>query len=111
MPINTLCNKLAIDYHSSPTGEFDNCFRLDSQASIYFQCNRTYDYICQISSPGVVHIQTASDADAIEVSLKMVEESDVYLGIYAHRYGYRWRGNRGSCWMACVQAHCQLTAA
>ena len=30
----------------------------------------------------------ASDADAIEVSLKMVEEADLYLGIYAHRYGY-----------------------
>ena len=30
----------------------------------------------------------ASDADAIEVSLKMVEEADIYLGIYAHRYGY-----------------------
>ncbi len=31
---------------------------------------------------------TALDADAVEVSLKMVEEADIYLGIYAHRYGY-----------------------
>ena len=30
----------------------------------------------------------ASDADAIEVSLKIVEEADIYLGIFGHRYGY-----------------------
>jgi len=30
----------------------------------------------------------ALDADAIDASLRMVEESTVYLGIFAHRYGY-----------------------
>jgi tetratricopeptide (TPR) repeat protein len=30
----------------------------------------------------------ASDHDAIEESLRMVDESDVYLGILAHRFGY-----------------------
>jgi hypothetical protein len=31
---------------------------------------------------------TALDANAVEVSLKMVEEADLYLGIFAYRYGY-----------------------
>src|SRR6266568_6911049 len=30
----------------------------------------------------------ASDADAIAASLKMVDEADIYLGVFAHRYGY-----------------------
>ncbi|HEY6410742.1 MAG TPA: DUF4062 domain-containing protein, partial [Ktedonobacteraceae bacterium] len=30
----------------------------------------------------------ASDADAIAESLRMVNEADIYLGIFAHRYGY-----------------------
>lgn len=30
----------------------------------------------------------ASDAEAIEVSLRMVDQADIYLGIFAHRYGY-----------------------
>ncbi len=30
----------------------------------------------------------ASDADAIEASLRLVDQSDVYLGVMAHRYGY-----------------------
>ncbi len=30
----------------------------------------------------------ASDAEAIEASLKMVDESEIYVGVYAHRYGY-----------------------
>lgn len=30
----------------------------------------------------------ASDSEAISVSLKMVNEADIYLGIFAHRYGY-----------------------
>jgi len=30
----------------------------------------------------------ASDADAIEASLKMVDEAEIYLGIFAWRYGY-----------------------
>ncbi len=31
---------------------------------------------------------TALDSDAVAVSLKMVEEADIYLGIFAYRYGY-----------------------
>ena len=30
----------------------------------------------------------ASDAEAIEVSLEMVDKSEIYVGVYAHRYGY-----------------------
>jgi tetratricopeptide (TPR) repeat protein len=30
----------------------------------------------------------ASDADAIAVSLKLVDDAEIYLGIFAHRYGY-----------------------
>ena len=31
---------------------------------------------------------TALDGNAVDVSLKMVEEADIYLGIFAYRYGY-----------------------
>jgi hypothetical protein len=31
---------------------------------------------------------TALNADAIDVSLRMVSEADIYLGIFAYRYGY-----------------------
>jgi tetratricopeptide (TPR) repeat protein len=30
----------------------------------------------------------ASDAEAISASLKLVDEADIYIGIFAHRYGY-----------------------
>lgn len=30
----------------------------------------------------------ASDADAISVSMNMVDRADIYLGIFAHRYGH-----------------------
>src|SRR5437660_12785050 len=30
----------------------------------------------------------ASDADAIAESLRMVDEAEIYLGIFAHRYGH-----------------------
>ena len=30
----------------------------------------------------------AADADAVEESLRMVDEADFYLGVFAHRYGY-----------------------
>ena len=30
----------------------------------------------------------ASDADAITKSMRMVDEADLYLGIFAFRYGY-----------------------
>src|SRR5215210_3701884 len=29
----------------------------------------------------------ASDAEAISASLKMVDEADIYVGVFAHRYG------------------------
>jgi AAA domain-containing protein/uncharacterized protein DUF4062 len=31
----------------------------------------------------------AGDAEAIQSSLTMIDQSDIYLGIFAHRYGYR----------------------
>ena len=30
----------------------------------------------------------ASDAEAISASLKLVDEADIYVGVFAHRYGY-----------------------
>ncbi|MDQ1590549.1 MAG: hypothetical protein QOG71_1176 [Pyrinomonadaceae bacterium] len=30
----------------------------------------------------------AGDAEAIETSLRMVDEADIYVGVFAHRYGY-----------------------
>jgi tetratricopeptide (TPR) repeat protein len=30
----------------------------------------------------------ASDAEAISASLRMVDEADIYVGVFAHRYGY-----------------------
>src|SRR5215467_5843994 len=38
------------------------------------------------------HLPT-SDADAIAESLRMVDEAAIYLGIFAHRYGYVPRGH------------------
>ncbi|MEN0006066.1 MAG: DUF4062 domain-containing protein [Bacteroidota bacterium] len=38
--------------------------------------------------PKMMEHLPAVDADAIEVSLKMVDESDIYIGIFAHKYGY-----------------------
>jgi len=35
----------------------------------------------------------ASDEDAIEASLHMVDECNIYIGIYAWRYGYRPAGH------------------
>ena len=37
--------------------------------------------------PKMMERLTAMNADAVEASLKMVDEADVYLGIFAHRYG------------------------
>jgi Domain of unknown function (DUF4062) len=34
----------------------------------------------------------AADADAIEESLRMVNEADIYLGIFAYRYGHIPKG-------------------
>jgi tetratricopeptide (TPR) repeat protein len=38
--------------------------------------------------PSMMEHLPASDADAIAVSLKLVDEADIYLGVFAHRYGY-----------------------
>jgi len=35
---------------------------------------------------------TAKAANAVEVSLGKVDQADLYIGIFAHRYGYRPRG-------------------
>src|SRR5438045_1121227 len=35
----------------------------------------------------------ASDSDAIKASLDMVNEAEIYLGIFAHRYGYIPKGH------------------
>src|SRR6266566_4685698 len=38
--------------------------------------------------PSMMEHLPASDSEAIATSLKMVDEADIYLGIFAHRYGY-----------------------
>ena len=38
--------------------------------------------------PHMMENLPAHDADAIEVSLRMVDEADVYVGIFAYRYGF-----------------------
>jgi tetratricopeptide (TPR) repeat protein len=38
--------------------------------------------------PDMMELLSATDANAAEVSLKMVEEADIYLGIFGFRYGY-----------------------
>ncbi len=35
----------------------------------------------------------ASDAEAIAESLKMVDEAEIYVGVFAHRYGYVPKGH------------------
>src|SRR5437764_1006322 len=38
--------------------------------------------------PTMMEHLPASDAEAISTSLNMVDEADIYLGVFAHRYGY-----------------------
>ena len=38
--------------------------------------------------PRMMEHLPASDTEAIEISTQMVDEADLYLGIFAHRYGY-----------------------
>jgi hypothetical protein len=38
--------------------------------------------------PHMMEKLPALDADAIEASLRLVDEAEVYVGIFAHRYGY-----------------------
>src|SRR3989440_997579 len=42
--------------------------------------------------PSMMEHLPASDSEAIAASLKMVDEADIYLGIFAHRYGYVPKG-------------------
>ena len=35
----------------------------------------------------------ANDDEAIAASLKMVDEADIYVGVFAHRYGYAPKGH------------------
>jgi len=46
--------------------------------------------------PTMMENLPACDADALAVSRRMVYESDVYLGIFAHRYGYVPAGHHTS---------------
>ena len=43
--------------------------------------------LAQDMFPKMMEHLPASDGDAIEESLRMVDEADVYLGIFACRYG------------------------
>jgi tetratricopeptide (TPR) repeat protein len=38
--------------------------------------------------PDMMEHLTATDANALEVSLKMVDEAEIYVGVFAYRYGY-----------------------
>jgi tetratricopeptide (TPR) repeat protein len=38
--------------------------------------------------PTMMERLPASDAEAISASLKLVDEADIYVGVFAHRYGY-----------------------
>jgi len=42
--------------------------------------------------PTMMEHLPASDADAIQESLRMVDEANIYLGVFAHRYGYVPKG-------------------
>src|SRR6266571_4321639 len=42
--------------------------------------------------PSMMEHLPASDSEAIAISLKMVEDADIYLGIFAYRYGYVPKG-------------------
>jgi tetratricopeptide (TPR) repeat protein len=43
--------------------------------------------------PTMMEHLPASDADAIRVSLELVDQADIYLGIFAYRYGHIPEGN------------------
>jgi hypothetical protein len=46
--------------------------------------------------PKMMEHLPASDEDAIAASLAMVDEADLYLGIFAHRYGHVPEGHEKS---------------
>ncbi len=43
--------------------------------------------------PKMMEHLPASDADAISASLELIDEADIYVGVFAHRYGYVPREN------------------
>src|SRR5437868_14269178 len=47
-----------------------------------------YASLCQGMFPSMMEHLPASDSEAIAASLKMVDEADIYLGVFAYRYGY-----------------------
>ncbi|MCB0586784.1 MAG: DUF4062 domain-containing protein, partial [Phaeodactylibacter sp.] len=47
----------------------------------------------QSTAPLMMEHLPASDEEAIGASLKLVEEADIYIGIFAHRYGYVPKGH------------------
>lgn len=47
------------------------------------------------TKPEAMEHLPAADKDAIEVSLGMVDKADIYIGIYAWRYGYVPKGHGG----------------
>jgi tetratricopeptide (TPR) repeat protein len=43
--------------------------------------------------PAMMEYLPASDDDAVTASLKLVDQADIYMGVFAHRYGYSPRGH------------------
>ena len=43
--------------------------------------------------PDMMEYLPASDGDAVSVSLDMVDRADIYVGVFAHRYGYTPEGH------------------
>ncbi len=43
--------------------------------------------------PAMMEHLPANDEEAISASLKLVDEADIYLGVFAHRYGYVPKGH------------------
>lgn len=43
--------------------------------------------------PSMMEHLPASDDEAIRASLKMVDDADIYVGVFAHRYGYVPKGH------------------
>ena len=42
----------------------------------------------QVFASEMMENLTAENANAVEVSLRLVDQADVYIGIFAHRYGF-----------------------
>src|SRR5262245_17202369 len=43
--------------------------------------------------PAMMEQLPASDDEAIAASLKLADEADIYVGVFAHRYGYVPKGH------------------